>query len=106
MSKVIFKVQKYESKGKKGNRKTEDKRKNDIIEIGDDNDDNENYLNENFTIELFGEEEKRFNDENDDDGVTTYMNGKKHNYPQYNNNIKSDNILSKYIININIFNYR
>jgi hypothetical protein len=105
MSKVVFKIKKYESKGKKGNRKTEDKRKNDIIEIGDDNDEYENDLNENFTKELLRQEEKKLNNENDNDDITTFMDGKKHNYPHYNN-IKSDNILSKYIININIFNYR
>lgn len=104
MSKAIFNVQKYESKRKKRNRKTEDKRKNDVIEIDDD--DNENGLNENFSIEIIGEEEKRSINKNDNDHIETFVDGKKHYYPPYDNNLKSDNILSKYIININIFNYR
>ena len=104
MSKAIFNVQKYESKRKKGNRKTGDKRKNVIIEIDDGN--NENGLNENFSIEIIGEEEKSSINKNDNEHIETFMDEKKHYYPLYDNNLKSDNILSKYIININIFNYR
>ena len=107
MSKFKFNVKKYEPRIRKGNTdendkekspkflisKTEDKRKNDFPEIKGDI---ENDLNENFTIELFGEEENILNNENDND-ITTFMDRKKHNYPPYDNNIKSVNNLSKYI---------
>ena len=108
MSKLIFNVKKYESRKRKGNTdendkgeksqkfiisKAEDKRKNDFIEIKDDN---ENDLNENFTIELFGQEENILNNDNDNQ-ITTFMARKEQNYPPYDNNIKSVNNLSKYI---------
>ena len=110
MSKFIFNEKKNEPRKRKGNidendkrekspifliSKTEDKRKNKFLEIRDDN---ESDLNENFTIELFGEEENILNNENDND-ITTFMARKKRNYPPYDNNIKSLNNLSKYIYN-------
>lgn len=96
----MFNVKKYELRKKKGNdnknekgekpqkfliEKIEDKGKNDILEIRDDN---EKGLSENYTIELFDEIENNLNNEND---ITTFMDGRKHNYPH------SENNLSKYI---------
>lgn len=70
--------------------KIEVKRKNDIIEVRNNN---EKVLSENHTIELFDEIENNLNNEND---ITTFTDRRKHNYPH------SDNDLSKYIIiNIN-----
>lgn len=81
--------------------KTKDKKYNDIFEINDDNNENQknDLSNENYTIELSGDEENKLNNEADNI-ITTFINTQKSKYPLSYHIIEPDNNLSKY----NIYN--
>ena len=70
-----------------------EKRNDDIARKNNDNESQVINLNdENYTIELFGEEENIINND-----ISSFRNETKQNYPHYYNNISLAINLSKYI---------